>query len=345
MYFLISSKMFRHFKKRYCLFTFFYCCFFFVSVDSQNFKPVNKIAKRYLKQAIEITKTYSLFRDSIDWIKTENRMFELAQGAQSTKDCYPSMEYLISTLRAFGDNHSQFYVPLQNVKNKIENLDGREPSGKYLGNSIGYVMIPGFISINQKIANAFASKIQQIIKEIDTSNEVKNWIVDLRDNTGGNMYPMIAGLGPLLDEGTLGYFKHMNDKKMHTWKYKNGEAILNQKVLCKVEKPYYLKNSNIRIIVLIGPNTKSSGEMTIISFMGKTNVTLIGQATGGYTTGNQSHTLSDGSILNLCSSFCYDRTLNRIIGKIQPQEKTEFNFSNDRDSTIEYAKNKFLEMK
>lgn len=314
-------------------------------LTTRNFKPTSKIVEKYLKQTIKIAKKESLYKDSIDWLSTETDMKELSKGAQTTNECYPAMDYLISVLRKKGDNHSQFYPPIKNIKNKIENLDGRQPSGKYLGNSIAYIEVPGFVSINEKIGKAFATKIQSIIKDLDSSQNVTNWIVDLRENTGGNMYPMIAGLGPIIGEGTLGYFNHINTKKPHAWKYIDGNAILGQSVLCKVDKPYRLKNKNINIIVLIGPNTASSGEMTTISFLGKSNVILIGQASGGYSTGNKSHELLDGSILNLCSSNCSDRNKNKIIGKIQPHEEIEFDFSNNVDSAIEYAKNKFLKMK
>ena len=32
------------------------------------------------------------------------------------------------------------------------------------------------------------------------------WIVDLRGNTGGNMWPMVAGVGPVLGNGVAGFF-------------------------------------------------------------------------------------------------------------------------------------------
>src|ERR1700752_4676572 len=191
-------------KIQCCFFTFIFFFAFPFKINAQN--SISRIAEKYLKQAIKIAKTESLYNDSIDWVKTETGMFDLAKGAQSTRDCYESMNYLISVLSEHGDNHSHFYPPIQNVKNKIGNLDGSEPTGKYLGNSIGYIEVPGIISINQKIVNSFATKIQSIIKNIDSENQVQNWIVDLRENTGGNMYPMIAGIGPLLGDGVLAYF-------------------------------------------------------------------------------------------------------------------------------------------
>ena len=35
---------------------------------------------------------------------------------------------------------------------------------------------------------------------------MKGWIVDLRGNFGGNMWPMLLSVEPLIGNGTLGYF-------------------------------------------------------------------------------------------------------------------------------------------
>ena len=55
------------------------------------------------------------------------------------------------------------------------------------------------------LAAAFADAIQAAIRQADRA-ELAGWIVDLRGNTGGNMWPMLAGFGPVLGEGTAGFF-------------------------------------------------------------------------------------------------------------------------------------------
>lgn len=86
----------------------------------------------------------------------------------------------------------------------------------------------------------------------------------------------------------------------------------------RVANPYQLKNKAVKIAVLIGPKTGSSGEMTTISFIGKKNAKLFGAASGGYTTGNGMFKLSDGSNLLLASTYVADRNLKRYMKKISP---------------------------
>ena len=52
----------------------------------------------------------------------------------------------------------------------------------------------------------YAIHIQNLIKSLDSNYNIKYWIIDLRENWGGDMYPMIAGLAPIIGEGTYGYF-------------------------------------------------------------------------------------------------------------------------------------------
>src|SRR4051812_15802719 len=48
-------------------------------------------------------------------------------------------------------------------------------------------------------------RIQQQIKELETHAPC-GWIVDIRGNRGGSMWPMLAGVGPILGEGLVGEF-------------------------------------------------------------------------------------------------------------------------------------------
>ncbi|AWX44487.1 hypothetical protein HME9304_01489 [Flagellimonas maritima] len=54
----------------------------------------------------------------------------------------------------------------------------------------------------------FLSKNIQIVyrlKSIDHKN-IKGLILHLRENTGGNCWPILTGLGPLIGDGICGYF-------------------------------------------------------------------------------------------------------------------------------------------
>ncbi len=60
--------------------------------------------------------------------------------------------------------------------------------------------------------------MQEIIMTLD-SVEIKKWIIDLKDNTGGDMWPMYLGLSQIIKEGISGYFINSNGE-FSEWNYK-----------------------------------------------------------------------------------------------------------------------------
>jgi len=61
------------------------------------------------------------------------------------------------------------------------------------------------------------SYLQTYLKLITMTLQEMNpagWIIDLRGNSGGNMYPMLAGLSSLLGEGVLGYDVYPDGRSM-----------------------------------------------------------------------------------------------------------------------------------
>ncbi|MBC7654188.1 MAG: S41 family peptidase, partial [Oligoflexus sp.] len=229
-------------------------------------------------------------------------------------------------LRKVGDNHS--FVQTKTVAENYtkSNSTPLKPKAKLLEKNIGYIYVPGFTSTNDSISKLFTDTIQNLIKNLDTRQKINGWVVDLRDNTGGNMFPMIAGLGSLIGEGTLGYFiKKNTDFNMNSrWYYKNGIAGNGKNLsVTDIKEFYKIKNPKYKIAVLISNKTSSSGEMTAISFIGKKNVKLFGQHSGSYTTGNVSFKLSDGSALVLACSLVADRNQKKYLHGIEPDVVTK----------------------
>lgn len=264
---------------------------------------------------IAIVRTNSIYSDSLDWVSIhkEIKMLppKLVLKSAVVAGC------LIKRLRAVGDIHS-FYLPKKIVEEMaVKNIATEKPGARYLGDHVGYLFVPGFASSNENVNLQFATNIQNLIKSLDQKHIIHKWVIDLRKNGGGNMYPMLAGLGPILGEGILGYF--ISRQGLYTsWYYINGKTGEGMGVCLKVENPYLLQKSVSQVAILIGAGTKSSGEITTISFIGRDNCKLFGQPSGGYTTGNAIYKLSDGSSIALASAYETDRNKKRYTSKIYP---------------------------
>lgn len=312
----------------------------------------SKDIKTFNKELIKIVKENSLYSDSLNWPVIEKEIDSISKVKQNVDQSSASVAYLISKLRTIGDNHSHHISKKEFGDMKEQNLCAKRPESKYLGNNIAYIKVPEIFTANVSVMNTYATKIQQLIKALD-SNYINGWLIDLRGNTGGGLYPMIAGLGPIIGEGNLGYSIHKNFKT-RTWSYQNGIVVENSikdfynkngkknREIFKsirtvtVSNPYVIKNRNAKIAVLIDNNTNSAGEFTAISFIGKNNVKLFGSATGGYTTDNDVFILSDGSLLNLATRIVADRNMKKYYGQIIP-DVVIYDYMNNGDRSLEEA--------
>lgn len=302
-------------------------------IDLSDTKP-SKIASDYIEYFKNLIKTKSMFRDKIDWNIVDENIKKLSVGMETIDDTKPAIQYMMNVLKGSGEIHSFIVSKKSTEAKKTSNTKGIEPEYKLIDSTIGYIMVPGFATSNTEIGNQFASKINEMIKKLDSENEIAGWIVDLRTNTGGTIYPMILGLESLLGDGTLGYF--VTKEKNVPWILEKGKFGKNE-----IPQPYKLKKFNSKIAILIGKNTGSAGEATVISFIGKNNVKLFGQPTAGLTSANSSFPLSDGRSLALATSFEMDRTGKEYREKINPDVFVES--IPDKDLELETAKSWILE--
>jgi carboxyl-terminal processing protease len=163
-----------------------------------------------------------------------------------------------------------------------------------------------------------ADSLQQVIARLDT-RRISRWIIDLRKNTGGNCWPMLAGIGPLLGDGVCGYFVADNERIPIT--YREGAAFQGRHVLCRVShNGYHMQCSQKSIVVLTGHGTVSAGEIVALAFKGKEQVCLYGEPTAGLTTANATYTLSDHSMLVLTVCQEADHTGRICQGSIFPDK-------------------------
>ena len=255
----------------------------------------------------------SLNRSKVDWSKLRRNAIGKLDSINKIEETYPIIQ---SALNELGDKHSFLLTPERkkiayNQENKLPEI-----KNKLIDNKIGYIKIPEFIG-NDSLTLLFAKKIQRKIKELNHNSNTLKWIVDLRDNRGGNMWPMFLGIAPILKNGTAGYFVDSNNN-YSKWNYSEGSVSIDDEKMLSIKNYYEIKDQNFEIAVLIGNKTSSSGEAIATIFKGLPNAKFFGQETFGLTTGNDLFELSDGAILVLTISKFADRHKNIVLGKIKP---------------------------
>jgi C-terminal processing protease CtpA/Prc len=271
-----------------------------------------------LDAAINIVRTHALHAKEVDWATEEPKIRAMAVGAKDTRDVYPAIRTMLKLL---GDHHSYLLVPAKAERMKTTGKAMSQPEVVLEAGSIGYVHMPGFSGTDTQAGTQFSAGIRTKIENLAAQVHC-GWIVDLRNDTGGNMWPMLQALEPFLDGQKLGAFAFV-DGHVKPWEitpHTDGDKNL----------PY------AKVAVLTGPHTTSSGEAVAVAFRGRDNTRSFGSPTHGLSTANGSFDLPDGSRVQLTVAVDQDRDGHRYGDKIEPDQTVDASGS-EGDATLTAA--------
>ena len=168
------------------------CVLFFVvaSCRAESRLP-SPAVRKYLEEVFGILQANFVNRAAIDWVVFKQNLLAEARDANTVEQAYPAV---VSAVVALGDKHSTF-APARLVEESKLPTAKQPPiyPDESVPGDIGYIRIRWVVGSQQKLAE-YMTSVQAQIKERDKP-ELKGWIVDLRGNMGGNMWPMLVGVG------------------------------------------------------------------------------------------------------------------------------------------------------
>lgn len=125
------------------------------------------------------------------------------------------------------------------------------------------------------------------------------------------MWPMLAGIGPLLGDTLVGSFGGRADSDR--WHYRSGvSGILAASGRLDTASrittaPVNPIPTNVPVAVLFDGGTGSSGEAVVIAFLGRPNVRTFGSPSAAFATVNRGVRLSDGANMVVTTGYNADR--------------------------------------
>lgn len=257
----------------------------------------------YLDAAIDFAQTHSLWPDQIDWAFTRSTAHDLLANQpadQGLRRAHKPLQYVASQIRqAGGEGHNWFSEADGSGETSVP-ASVPLPAGEPLTGTVGYIAIPGFKGDNDQ-ALLFATAGRGIIQDA-VDGGACGWIVDLRMDTGGNMYPMVGGIAPLLDPGEVIRFRDPNGMEVAVTFDGKGGFEYDGTPMDPSNSPAFQSDSRISrqpVAVLIGPNTWSSGAATALAFAGRDQTRFFGGRTGRFTTAPAGEHLFDGAVLRV----------------------------------------------
>jgi hypothetical protein len=277
-------------------------------------------AKAYLDRAIMLFREHHINSAKMDWPAVTKKAYAAAAGAKTTADTYPAIWLVI---RELGEKHTGFVDPDHAKAETTGKASGKAsapsfsvPKAMRLVNGVGVIRLDGFTGSPEQ-AELYAQTGQTEINQLKVRGVCK-FIVDLRFDTGGNMYPMISAVGGLLHEGVLGTFEYANGK-FQPWLLNDRTTKVGTISDAEPHANSAAPNS-LPVAVLIGPSTASAGEYTAMSFKGRSNTRFFGAPTAGYITANRPIPLSDGAVIIMTAAWGIDRTGKKYVDAMQPDE-------------------------
>jgi carboxyl-terminal processing protease len=270
--------------------------------------------KAHLAEIVSVMQREWLFRSTMNWDMFREQVFAKARDASTREDALEAIRFALSAL---GDKHTYY------VKASGEPIFNPESPSQSTGEcnvadappvvppkDVGYVRV----RINPPTSK---EEIQEAVRRGDQKGLV-GWIVDLRNSRGGNMWPAVAGLGPLLGDGTVGFFLDASGKAT-SWGHMQGRALLDHQVMDQIAMPHPTLSGS-RVAVLTDVGVASSGEAIAIGFRGRPNSRSFGTPTCGLSTAVEPFPLKTGGRIAVVTAVMADRTRRAYGGRVEPDE-------------------------
>ncbi len=269
----------------------------------------------YLNQLVDYMEDNHVNKGSVNWIEFRTNVQQHGKSAANIASANETIKYAFELLN---DQTSFLVTALGTAISYGDACADTAPQEATGTTEIGYIKIPPFNGTGVSAA-VFAEQMHGEIRDQD-KEDIKGWIVDLRKNTGGNMWPMITGIGPLLGNGTVGFFVNSEGTQV-SFGYSSGSSIYDNEPVVTVANPYssgFVEGA--KVALLVDQSTTNAAEVVMVAFSGRPLTRTFGTATCGRASGNQTFTMSDGSVLYLTTSFLVDRNQVSKQGALVPDE-------------------------
>lgn len=256
-------------------------------------------AREFLRTGLDSIQRVALRSDTLSWPQIRDSAFAIAAGAERPIDTYPAISWALRR----SNKHSFLQVAAPGAVSTI--IDGR----------IGYIHVPQRGGAGVALADSLHLAVRTLLE-----GGVCGWIVDVRANGGGNMWPMLAGIGPLLGDSLVGAFTGPDEQR---WYYSRGiSAILRAggrvDTITRITIPPTDPAPTAPMAVLFDAGTGSSGEAVVVAFLGRPMTRTFGSPSAGFATVNRGLRLPDSANMVVTIGYNRDRTGRVYVDQLTP---------------------------
>lgn len=242
--------------------------------------------------AVRLLRRHAYYADRVDWAAMDTAV---RAGAD---DGAPLREVLRPVLIALQDRHS--FLQPQPTTNAVRTADPLPTISSVDG--VPLIALPRF---SGRHAGAGAVDYVRTVWRCLADLPARGCVVDLRDNDGGSVVPMLLAVGPLLGAGQWLRYRR-RDGSHFDYRYAVGTLRANGTEFLTVAAPPP-DLTGLPVALLTNRHTASAAEGVAIAFRGRARCRTFGEPTAGVPTGNIVRRLADGALLVITASIAVDR--------------------------------------
>jgi hypothetical protein len=179
----------------------------------------------YLTEALRIMEQHGYYVDPVTWPATRDRALAAARRADEPGETHLALRI---ALQQAGGAHSRFVPPGQPFTNPIP----PPPPTVTSTGEITTVVLPRFGFPEPEAERAYTEAVAAGIRAAAPQTGC-GWIVDLRGNTGGTIWPMLAGVSALIPDGEVLRFVDRRGQQQAV-AHRGGSTLLDGEVLATV---------------------------------------------------------------------------------------------------------------
>lgn len=316
----------------------------------ERFRPLpvvpgaSREAVVFFDNALRRMERFYLRKADVNWPNFRRQAYRRIEGAQTPRETFGAIR---ATIASLGDDAHNSLV---DANWRAEVSSRAPPSTKHpmfrlpvitsrlTKDGIAYVSVPWFVSdgwgafyrLQDPEGRAYARRLREKLLALDEMNP-RGWIIDLRMNDGGSMWPMLDGLAPLIGEGRVAALDMPQfNRRVDTWIVSGNSYSGTPWFAGLGSRRPPLKNGEGPLAILTGSATASAGEGVLIAFKGRPHTRQFGRPTFGVPTSPASHALGHGVILFITIARQMDRRGRSYDGPIPPDEEIK---ESGRDDT------------
>ncbi len=282
----------------------------------------------YIDSSLTLLKQHSLYGKKVKWDVVEKEVYIKAALAKNGVEAFDA---LTPAFIALGDQHAAYYSYNAQFRLPNKELENRYTDSIRAGwaagakivtdmvDGVAYVRVPAMNVGKQQDIDRLANWLYNAIAFLAKQNP-KGWIIDLRLNAGGNIRPMMAGLAPFFDDGTISYYINREGKTEEISGFKDGNFEIDDKVQAVINTKIP-RITNAKIAVLTGPATASSAEGVAANFKQLKNTRLFGQSTAGLANSTNGFVFNNKqSYFLISTAYLGDKNKKKLAEYVEPHE-------------------------